>query len=139
MIYTISSGLDTVTKQLTDSTIREYVVDELLPERDYTIAVRGYYQLLGPASTTTVRLEGIAKICVTTASFMGTLRLNKSNSLACHPDTDSSSYHIASVHICKTFLPIVFWDSYQINHNNYILQTYFYSAYFSVALLQILK
>ena len=59
MIYTISSGLDTVTKQLTDSTLREYVVDWLLPERDYTIAVSGYYQLLGPANTTTVRLEGI--------------------------------------------------------------------------------
>ena len=58
MIYTISSGLDTVNKQLTDSTIRKYVVDGLLPERDYTIAVRGYYQLLGPASTTSVRLEG---------------------------------------------------------------------------------
>ena len=57
MIYTISSGLDTVTKQLTVSTIREYVVDGLLPERDYTIAVRGYYQLLGPAGTTTERLE----------------------------------------------------------------------------------
>ncbi len=57
MIYTISSGLDTVTEQLTDSTLREYVVDGLLPERDYTIAVRGYYQLLGPAGTTTVRLE----------------------------------------------------------------------------------
>ena len=55
MIYTISSGLDTVTKQLTDSSIREYVVDGLLPERNYTIAVRGYYQLLGPAGTTTVK------------------------------------------------------------------------------------
>ena len=59
VIYIISSGLDTVTKQLTNSTIREYVVDGLLPERNYTIAVRGYYQLLGPAGTTTVRLEGI--------------------------------------------------------------------------------
>ena len=58
VIYTISSGLDTVTKQLTDSTLREYVVDGLLPERDYTIEVRGYYQLLGPANTITVRLEG---------------------------------------------------------------------------------
>ena len=55
VIYTISSGLDTVTEQLTDSTLRDYVVDGLLPERDYTIAVRGYYQLLGPAGTTTVR------------------------------------------------------------------------------------
>ena len=59
MIYTISSGLDTVTKQLTDSTLTEYVVDGLLPERDYTIAVRGYDQLLGPSTdTTTVRLKG---------------------------------------------------------------------------------
>ena len=65
MIYTISSGLDTVTEQLTDSTLREYVVDGLLPERDYTIAVRGYYQLLGPADTTTVRLEGIIDNCMT--------------------------------------------------------------------------
>ena len=59
MIYIISSGLDTVTEQLTDSTLREYVVDRLILEMDYTIAVRGYYQLLGPAGTTTVRLEGI--------------------------------------------------------------------------------
>ena len=58
VIYTISSGLDTVTKQLTDSTLREYIVDGLLPERDYSIAVRGYYELLGPANTITVRLEG---------------------------------------------------------------------------------
>ena len=58
MIYIISSGLDNVTKQLTDSTLREYVVDGLLPEKDYTIAVRGYYELLGPANTITVRLEG---------------------------------------------------------------------------------
>ncbi len=58
VIYTISSGFDTVIKQLTDSTLTEYVVDGLLPERNYTIAVRGYYKLLGPAGTTTVRLEG---------------------------------------------------------------------------------
>ena len=59
MIYTISNGLDTVTEQLTDNTTREYIVNGLLPERDYTIEVRGYYQLLGPGNTTTVRLEGI--------------------------------------------------------------------------------
>ena len=64
MIYITSSGLDTVTKQLNDSTLRDYVVDGLLPERDYTIAVRGYYQLLGPANTTTVRLEGIIDNCI---------------------------------------------------------------------------
>ena len=55
VIYTISSGLDTVTKQLNNSTIREYVIDGLLTERDYTIAVLGYYQLPGPAGTTTVK------------------------------------------------------------------------------------
>ena len=32
LIYIMSSGLDAVTKQLTDSTIREYVVNGLLPE-----------------------------------------------------------------------------------------------------------
>ena len=51
--------MDTAIEQLNDSTIREYIVDGLLPERDYTIAVRGYYQLLGPAGSTTVRLKGI--------------------------------------------------------------------------------
>ena len=64
MIYTISNGLDTVTKQLNDSTFREYVVDGLLPERDYTNAVRGYYQLLGPAGTTTVKQGMSFKIAV---------------------------------------------------------------------------
>ena len=59
VIYTSSNGLDTVTEQLTDNTLREYIVNGLLPERDYTIEVRGYYQLLGPANTITVRLEGI--------------------------------------------------------------------------------
>ena len=105
MIYTISNGLDTVTKQLNDSTIREYVVYGLLPERNYTIAVRGYYQLLGPANTTTVRLEGIAKICVTTASFIsGYVAINKSTLSCMH---DSSSYCLSPVKV-----PIVFWDSY---------------------------
>ena len=60
----MSSGLDSVTEQLTDISIREYVVDGLLPERDYTIAVRGYYQLLGPAGTTTVKLQGIRSIII---------------------------------------------------------------------------
>ena len=58
MIYTISSGSNTVTEQVMDNALREYIVDRVLPERDYTIAVRGYYQLLGPAGTTTVRLVG---------------------------------------------------------------------------------
>ena len=76
MIYTISSGLDTVTKQLTVSTIREYVVNGLLPERNYTIAVRGYYQLLGPASTIAVRLEGIAKANISFYRCITTLHVN---------------------------------------------------------------
>ena len=59
VIYTSSNGLNTVTEQLTDSTLKEYIVNGLLPERNYTIQVRGYYQLLGPANTITVRLEGI--------------------------------------------------------------------------------
>ena len=53
---------DTVTEQLTDSSVREFVVTGLLPEVDYTVAVRGYYELLGPAKTTTVRLEGISNM-----------------------------------------------------------------------------
>ena len=59
VIYTSSNGLDTVTEHLTDNTLREYIVNGLLPERNYTIEVRGYYQLLGPANTIAVRLEGI--------------------------------------------------------------------------------
>ena len=41
------------------------MVNWLLPEREYTIAVRGYYQLLGPAGTITVRLEGNIDNCMT--------------------------------------------------------------------------
>ena len=47
-------GIDTVTIQLTDGSLREYVINGLLPERDYTVEVRGYYQLLGPAATAIV-------------------------------------------------------------------------------------
>ena len=56
-----SSGLDTtdVTEQLTDDSAREFVINELLPEVDYIIEVRGYYELLGAAGTTALRLEGI--------------------------------------------------------------------------------
>ena len=58
IINITSDGIDTVTIQLTDGSLREYVINGLLPERNYTVDVRGYYQLLGPAGTTTVRLEG---------------------------------------------------------------------------------
>ena len=55
-----SSGLPTVTQQLTDSSVRAFIYGRILPERGYNIEIRGYYQLVGPASTITVRLEGIA-------------------------------------------------------------------------------
>ena len=58
IINITSDGIDTVTIQLTDGSLREYVINGLLPERDYTVDVRGYYQLLGPAGTITVILEG---------------------------------------------------------------------------------
>ncbi len=64
-IITVSTGsLDPVTAQLTDGTVREFVVDhQLSPETDYIIEVRGYYELLGPAGVVSVtRLEGI--LCV---------------------------------------------------------------------------
>ena len=60
LINITSSGLPTITQQLTDGSAREIIYDGILPERNYSIEVRGYYQLVGPASTITVRLEGIA-------------------------------------------------------------------------------
>ena len=59
LINITSSGLPTVTQQLTDGSVRDFIYDGILPERSYSIEVRGYYQLVGPASTITVRLEGI--------------------------------------------------------------------------------
>ena len=59
LINITSSGLPTVTQQLTDGSTREFIYNGILPERNYTVEVRGYYQLVGPASTITVRLEGI--------------------------------------------------------------------------------
>ena len=54
--------MDSMTKQLADSSVKEFVINELLPETDYIVEVRGYYELLGPAGTTTVRLEGTLSI-----------------------------------------------------------------------------
>ena len=56
--------MDTVTEQLTDSSEREFVINGILPETDYTVQVRGYYELLGSAGTTTVRLEGMIILIV---------------------------------------------------------------------------
>ena len=57
IINITSDGLDTTIMQLTDGSLREYIINELLPERDYTIKVRGYHGLLGPAESTTIRLK----------------------------------------------------------------------------------
>ena len=64
LINITSSGLPTVTQQLTDGSVREFVYNEILPEITYDIEIRGYTQLLGQASGTTytVRLEGILLI-----------------------------------------------------------------------------
>ena len=59
VINITSSGLPTVTQQLTNGSARDFIYDGILPERNYTVEVRGYYQLVGPASIITVRLEGI--------------------------------------------------------------------------------
>ena len=53
-----SSGLPTVTQQLTDSSARVFIYNGILPERNYTVEVRGYIHRLGPADMITVRLEG---------------------------------------------------------------------------------
>ena len=59
LINITSSGLPAVTQQLTDGSAREFVYNGILPERNYSIEVRGYVHRLGPADTITVRLEGI--------------------------------------------------------------------------------
>ena len=59
LINITSIGLPTITQQLTDGSVREFICGGILPERSYSIEVRGYYQLVGPASKITVRLEGI--------------------------------------------------------------------------------
>ena len=58
LINITSSGLSTVTQQLTDGSAREFIYNGTLPERNYIVEVRGYIHWLGPADMTTVRLEG---------------------------------------------------------------------------------
>ena len=58
LINITSTGLPTVTQQLTNGSAREILHDGILPERNYTVEVRGYDELLGQADTITVRLEG---------------------------------------------------------------------------------
>ena len=58
-LINITSNGSTVTQQLTNGSAREFIYDRIVLKRKYSIEVRGYYQLVGPASTITVRLEGI--------------------------------------------------------------------------------
>ena len=58
IINITSNGLPTVTQQLTDGSVREFIYNGILPERNYTVEVRGYIYGLGPADTTTVSLDG---------------------------------------------------------------------------------
>ena len=58
LINITSSGLPIVTQQLTDGSAREFIYNGMLPKRDYTVEVRGYIHMLGPADITIVYLEG---------------------------------------------------------------------------------
>ena len=62
--------MNTVTEQLTDSSVREFVINGLLLETDYNVEVRGYYQLLGPPGTTTVRIESIHYNCMNNIEYI---------------------------------------------------------------------
>ncbi len=58
-IQVTGGGFEPITAQLTDGTIREYVVGGLLPGVRYTGRVRGYNGLLGPEGTRAILLNGI--------------------------------------------------------------------------------
>ena len=51
------NGLPTITQQLTDSSAKEFIYNGILPERNYTVEVRGYIYKLGPTDTI-VNLDG---------------------------------------------------------------------------------
>ena len=57
IITITSSNLPAITNQVNDQFVREFVVNGLLPERDYNIEVRGYYDLLGAPGSLTARLK----------------------------------------------------------------------------------
>ena len=57
IITITSSNLPAITHQVNDESLREFVVNGLLPERDYHIQVRGYYDLLGAPGSVTARLK----------------------------------------------------------------------------------
>ena len=47
-----------ITQQLTDGSAREFIFNGVLPEKNYTVEVRGYIHMLGPADTTIFYLDG---------------------------------------------------------------------------------
>ena len=57
IIKITSSDLTAITHQVNNKSVREFVVNELLRERDYSIEVRGYYDLLGAPGYVTARLQ----------------------------------------------------------------------------------
>ena len=74
MINITSSGLPTVTQQPADGSAREFIYNGILPERNYTIEVKGYVHWLGPADTTTIRLKGILTKSISHCQSGETLR-----------------------------------------------------------------
>ena len=57
IIKITSSNLTTITHEVNNKSVSEFVVNELLRERDYIIEVRGYYDLLGAPGYVTARLQ----------------------------------------------------------------------------------
>ena len=54
----VGNGLPTITQQQTDSSAKEFIYNGILPERNYTVEVRGYIHRLGPTDTSIVNLDG---------------------------------------------------------------------------------
>ena len=80
VINITSSGLSTVTQQLTDGSAREFIYNGILPERNYTVEVRGYIHLLGPADMITLRLEGRNHIIALLKNY---INIDKDSSYFC--------------------------------------------------------
>ena len=57
IITITSTNFSNITYQVNDGSVKEIVINELLPETDYNIEVRGYYDLLGAPGSVTARLE----------------------------------------------------------------------------------
>ena len=56
-IITITAIGVNIVKEINNNTVTSYVVEGIIPERDYTIEVRRYFTLVGAAGTTTARLS----------------------------------------------------------------------------------